>query len=72
MDFDGLVAAGTFLEVTEFPQGCNVVNAKWLFKWKSDSHGMVNRAKAPMVAMAYIEVEGVDYFETFAPTASAT
>ena len=44
MEFDGLVAAGTFAEVTEIPEGCNVV---------SDSHGMVDRAKARMVAMGY-------------------
>ena len=33
---------------------------------------MVARAKARMVAMGYSQVEGVDYFETFDPTASAT
>ena len=33
---------------------------------------MVDGAKCRMVAMAYSQVEGVDYFETFAPTASAT
>ena len=49
MEFDGLVAAGSFAEVTEFPEGCNVVDAKWLYKWKSDSYGMVDRAKARMV-----------------------
>ena len=48
------------------------VNAKWLYKWKGDSHDMVDRAKARMVAMGYSQVEGVHYFETFAATASAT
>ena len=38
MEFDGLVEAGTFAEMTEIPEGCNVVG----------------------------------YFETFAPTPSAT
>ena len=33
---------------------------------------MVYRAKVRMVTMGYSQVEGVDYFETFAPTASAT
>ena len=32
MEFDGLVAAGTFAEVTEIPEWCNVVDAKWLYK----------------------------------------
>ena len=33
---------------------------------------MVDRAKAHIIAMGYSQVKGVDYFETFAPTASAT
>ena len=36
------------------------------------SYTLRNRTKARMVAMGYSQVEGVDYFETFAPTASAT
>ena len=35
-----LVEAGTFAEVTEIPEGCNIVDVKWLYKWKGDSHGM--------------------------------
>ena len=30
MEFDGFVAAGTFAEVTEIPEGCNIVDVKWL------------------------------------------
>ena len=32
MECDGLVAAGTFSEVTKFSEGCNVVDATWLYK----------------------------------------
>ena len=32
MEFDGLVVARTFVEVTEIPEACNVVDAKWLYK----------------------------------------
>ena len=53
MEFDGLVAAGTFAEVTEIPEGCNIVDAKRLYKCKGGSHGVVDRAKARMVAMGY-------------------
>ena len=59
-EFDGLVAAGTFAEVTKIPEGCDIVDVKWLYKWKGDWHGMVDRAKARMVAMGYSQVEGVD------------
>ena len=70
-EFDGLVAAGAFADMTEIPGGCNMVNAKWLYEWKSDSHGIVDRAKARLVAMEWSEVEGIDCFETF-PMASVT
>lgn len=33
---------------------------------------MVDRVKAHIVATGYSQVGGVDYFETFAPTASVT
>ena len=33
---------------------------------------MIDRAKARLVAKGYSHVEKVDYFETFAPTASTT
>ena len=44
MEFDGFVAAGTFAEVSEIPAGCNAVDAKWLYNWNRDSHGMVDMA----------------------------
>ena len=60
------------MEVSELPASSNIVESKWLLKWKSDAHGMIDRAKARLVAEGYSQVEGVDYFETFAPTASTT
>ena len=72
MGFDGLVVAGTFAGVAEIPTGCNIVDTKWLYKWKGDSRGMVDRANARIVAMGFSQVEGVDYVETFAPSTYAT
>ena len=69
-DFDGLEAARTFVEVSELPADSNVMESKWLLKWKGDAHGMIDRAKAWLVATSYSQVEGIYYFETFTPTAS--
>ena len=33
---------------------------------------MTDRAKARLIATGYSQVEGVDYFDTFAPTVSTT
>ena len=32
MEFDELVAAGTFEEVIEIPEGYNIVDGEWLYK----------------------------------------
>ena len=73
MEFDRLVTVGTFAEVNEIPQGCNIVDGKWMYKWNGGSHGMVKGTKACMVAMEYSQRYGVDfYFDIFAPTKSAT
>ena len=33
MKLDWFAAAGTYAELTEIHEGCNIVNAKWLYKW---------------------------------------
>ena len=47
----------------------NVIGTKWIFKNKSDEHGIVIRNKSRLVAQGYTQVEGVDFDETFAPVA---
>ena len=50
-------------------KGVNVIGTKWIFKNKSDEHGTIIRNKSRLVAQGYIQVEGVDFDETFAPVA---
>ena len=65
--FEGLEAAGTSVEISELPEGSNVVESKWLLKCKGDAHGMIERAKARLVARGFSQREGVDYFRDFCP-----
>ena len=50
----------------------NAITAKWVFTWKTDEHGYVVRANARLLAGGFEQREGVDFFETFAPTATAS
>ena len=43
MEFDGLVEAGSFANVTKIALGCNIVDVKWLCNWEGDSHCMHGR-----------------------------
>ena len=51
------------------PANANVITCKWVYKTKEDSKGNTVRRKARLVARGFTQVEGIDYEETFAPTA---
>jgi hypothetical protein len=48
---------------------CNVIGTKWIFRNKSDEFSNITRNKTRLVAQGYIQVEGIDFDETFAPVA---
>ncbi|KAA0051235.1 exosome complex component RRP45A-like isoform X1 [Cucumis melo var. makuwa] len=41
----------------------------WIFKNKTDEHGVVTRNKAQLVVQGYAQIEGIDFGETFASVA---
>jgi hypothetical protein len=68
IELENLKAAGTW-NVVERPGNINIVDSKWVFRLKKDVEGRVIKWKARLVARGFTQVQGVDYFETFAPVA---
>jgi hypothetical protein len=50
----------------EPPRYVNVIGTKWVFKNKPWEDGEIVRSKARLVAQVFSQVEGVDFWETFA------
>lgn len=57
--------------LTTLPEGKDVVGGKWVYAMKKNSDG-TDKYKARYVAKGYSQKRGVNYDETFSPTASMT
>jgi hypothetical protein len=51
------------------PEGLKTIGCKWVFKRKTDMHGVVQTYKAQLVAKGFKQIHGIDYDETFSPVA---
>ena len=56
------------LDLVRPPTDRDVIPGKWVYKVKLGPSGQVDKYKARYVAKGFEQVEGLDYFETFAPT----
>ena len=53
--------------LTELPVGQKAIGLKWVFKVKRDANGEVVKHKARIVAKGYVQQQGRDFDEIFAP-----
>jgi hypothetical protein len=56
-------------ELADLPRGHNAITLKWVFKLKRDEAGAIVKHKARLVARGFVQREGNDFDDTFAPMA---
>ncbi|GJT59519.1 retrovirus-related pol polyprotein from transposon TNT 1-94 [Tanacetum coccineum] len=56
-------------ELVECPIGRNIIAVKWIWKNKTNAEKTVIRNKSCLVAKGYLQEEGIDFEESFAPVA---
>ena len=66
-EYDSLLDNNTWTLVNK-PEDQQALPGKWVFKVKYGANGQVDKFKARYVAKGYAQIEGVDFFDTYAPT----
>ena len=56
-------------ELVPLPRGHHPITLKWVFKLKKDEQGAVIKYKAWLVVRGFVQQEGIDYDDAFAPMA---
>jgi hypothetical protein len=54
-------------ELADLPHGHSAITLNWVFKLKRDEAGAIVRHKARLVARGFVQREGIDFDDTFAP-----
>jgi hypothetical protein len=66
IELDTLIKMQAFIIVDKEPW-MNVVSSVWAFKRKRYPDGSIRKLKARICARGFEQIEGIDYFETYAP-----
>jgi hypothetical protein len=56
-------------ELVDLPRGHSAITLKWVFKLKRDEAGAIVKHKTCLVAHSFVQREGIDFDDTFAPVA---
>lgn len=67
-EMTSIEASGTW-RLVERPAHVRPIGLKWVYKAKKDAAGIINNYKARLVAKGYVQRQGVDFNEVFAPVA---
>jgi hypothetical protein len=63
------IEANKTWDLVDPPSGCRPIGLKWVYKVKKDERGAVVKHKARLVARGFVQREGIDFEEVFAPVA---
>ena len=63
-ELNNLQKAGTWT-IVERPKDRNIVKNKWVFRIKKDAAGKIELYKARLIAKGFMQVPGVDYYDTW-------
>jgi hypothetical protein len=56
-------------ELADLPRGHRAITHKWMFNLKRDEVGAIIKHKARLVARGFLQQEGIDFDDAFAPVA---
>jgi len=66
-EYESLIENGTW-KLVDPPNGTKPIGCKWVYKNKYKYDGSLDKHEARLVAKGFVQKEGIDYNETFAPT----